>query len=65
MSGSSGVGGRSDDREAAARASKWGWFLGGAAGFSSMLDYAIAAEEQRVRVGWSGSAGSDDVAEDR
>lgn len=29
------------------------------------LDYAIAAEEQRVRVGWSGSAGSDDLAEDR
>lgn len=34
-------------------------------GFSSLLDYAIAAEEQRVRVGWSGSAGSDDLAEDR
>ena len=34
-------------------------------GFSRLLDEAIAAEEQRVRVGWSGSAGSDDLAEDR
>ena len=34
-------------------------------GFASLLDFAVAAEEHRLRVGWSGSDGSDGFDEDR
>jgi hypothetical protein len=34
-------------------------------GVSSLLDFAVAAEEHRLRVGWSGSDGSDGFDEDR
>lgn len=34
-------------------------------GFASLLDFAVAAEEHRLRVGWSSSDGSDGFDEDR
>lgn len=34
-------------------------------GFASLLDFAVAAEEHRLRVGWSDSDGSDGFDEDR
>ena len=34
-------------------------------GFASLLDFAVALEEHRLRVGWSGSDGSDGFDEDR